>query len=98
MAYKEPKKMVVESPLYVLAKWSVPFGMATTIIGGSAWLTSTHNTVEQSQVELRQLKSDFREMNKEASNFSERLGRIEEKLDFIVKIMEHRRRNESDVK
>ena len=74
-----------------IVKWSVPLTMAASIFGGSAWLTTTHNMVEENTREIRELETDFKELTGEANKLNQRLGRIEEKLDFIVKMFERRR-------
>lgn len=85
---------------YDLVKWSVPLGMATTIFGGSAWLTTTHNMVVENTRELRELEQSYKELNAQSNELGTRLIRIEEKLDYLVKTMEinrerhtHERRN-----
>lgn len=75
-------------PLFPVVKWSVPLAMASTIIGGSAWLTSTHNATVENTRQLRQLQNEFKQLSKESSFLNVRLGRIEEKIDFIVRLIE----------
>lgn len=86
---KGTKKMV--DPLSILAKLSVPLGVATTIFGGSAWLTTTHNTVVETQQELEEMKADTKENRKavyqKLSNQDERLSRMEGKIDIIIQNM-----------
>jgi hypothetical protein len=91
--------MAIESPAFVIAKWSIPFAMASSIVGGSAWLTSTHNAVEQNRADLMRVENEFKDhrqrvydrldaLRADSSKQDERLSRMEEKLDFIVKIID----------
>lgn len=71
-----------------LSKWSVPIGVLTSVMGGSAWLTTTHNTVEHIQAEAQEIKEDIREhksnIYEKLYNQDQRLSRIEGKLDLLV--------------
>jgi hypothetical protein len=79
-------------PILPIVKWSVPLGMATTIIGGSAWLTSNHNATVENTRQLRILQQELKEVKDDTHGLDTRLGRIEEKIDLLVKIMEKRNR------
>lgn len=68
-------------PLTFFSKMSVPVGVLTSIIGGSAWLTSTHNRVEQVAREVSELKSEYRN---EKDRLADRLQNQEEKLSQVV--------------
>lgn len=79
----------------MLAKWSVPLGVATTIVGGSAWLTTTRNRVEQMASEVLDLREDYRvqatkvtdriqRQEEKIGEVQSRLAAIEAKLDFLI--------------
>lgn len=89
------QEMVEEPILTLLSKWSVPFGIATSIIGGSAWLTSTANRVDQVTSELRELKADYKEnkdhfdervttQDKSLSEVKQKLSGMDAKLDLMI--------------
>lgn len=87
--------MVNDPILTLLAKWSVPFGIATSIIGGSAWLTSTANRVEQVTSQLHELKVDYKQdkdhlddrvmaQDKALSEVKQKLSGMDAKLDLMI--------------
>lgn len=93
--------MVID-PLTYLAKLSVPLGVATTIIGGSAWLTTMHNKVETIEKEFGSFTVEYQEGKSKVldkvNNQDSRLSRIEGKLDLLIENLQtiRRRKNEGN--
>lgn len=72
-----------------LSRWSVPIGVLTTVIGGSAWLTTTHNKVNQIDSDMTTLRAEFNVSKDRISDRlldqDQRLSRIEGKLDIVIR-------------
>jgi len=95
------KEAKMVDPLAYLAKLSVPLGVATTLLGGSAWLTTTHNKVETIEKDLTVFTEQWHQQKSklydQVNGQDSRLSRIEGKLDMLIETMEHfRRRNASN--
>lgn len=75
--------------LYSVSKLSVPIGMLTTIIGGSAWLTSTRNEVVHVRSEFEKLEVEFRQFKRvtqdKQSSQGEMISKIDGKMDLVLK-------------
>lgn len=86
-------------PLAYLSKLSVPFGVITTIIGGSAWLTTTHTKVEMIEKQFTVFAAEYSEEKgkilDKVNDQESKLSRIEGKLDILIETI-RRRRNETD--
>ena len=84
-------------PLDFLSKLSVPLGIVTTIIGGSAWLTTTHNKVDAIDKDLSSFTVQWQEQRGKLSDQvnaqDSRLSRIEGKLDLLIENMRAWRQN-----
>ena len=74
----------------IIGKWSLLVALGTSVIGGSAWLTTTHNAVKENTREVRLLEEELKDLAKENGVTNGKLGRIEEKIDFILKLSERR--------
>lgn len=76
-------------PVYSISKLSVPIGMLTTIIGGSAWLTSTRNEVVFVKSQFEKLDKDFKDFKVMAiqrqQTQGEMIHKIDGKMDLILK-------------
>jgi hypothetical protein len=85
------KESKVVDPLAYLAKLSIPIGVATTVIGGSAWLTTLHNKVEAVESTLDErtdrASQERRVLFQKADNTETRLSRIEGKIDILLERM-----------
>lgn len=74
---------------YSVSKLSIPIGMLTTIIGGSAWLTSTRNEVVHVTRQFEKLETEFRQFKKDTQLKQqvqgEMIHKIDGKMDLILK-------------
>lgn len=72
-----------------ITKLSVPLGMLTTIVGGSAWLTSMHNQVEHVTARFERVETEFRlfkdvtQQKQQAQ--AEIISKMDGKLDLMLK-------------
>lgn len=82
-------------PSWIFAKLSIPVGVLTTVIGGSAWLTTTRNRVEQVANDLVELKAEYRSQkdkildrlemqDDKLSEANARLSGLDAKVDIII--------------
>ena len=74
---------------YSVSKLSIPIGMLTTIIGGSAWLTSTRNEVMHLARQFEKVETEFRQFKKDTQVKQqvqgEMIHKIDGKMDLILK-------------
>lgn len=80
---------VMPDPIYSVSKLSIPIGMLTTIIGGSAWLTSTRNEVVHVTKQFEKLEIEFRQFKRvtqvKQSLQGEMIHKIDGKMDLVLK-------------
>jgi len=69
---------------YSIAKLTLPISMVTTIIGGSAWLTSTRSDVNYLQEKVNIHVIEFKESLKMQHRQGEIVSKMDGKLDLVL--------------
>ena len=64
----------------------VPVGMVLSILGAVAWLTTMFINIQNNTDRLVSVESEVREINIQQAEGSERMARIETKLDILLEI------------
>lgn len=85
------RKRKMDNTFDFLSRVSIPLGVATSIIGGSAWLTTTHNRVENLSEEVAYLRVELKEEGEKRQHSDSRLARMEGKIDIIIQDIQRRR-------
>jgi hypothetical protein len=82
-------------PFSVIARWSIPFTMLISVMGGSAWLTTTANKVTALESEVAMFRAEYQlqrdRMFDQLSDQDQRLSRIEGKLDIVIESLRGKR-------
>lgn len=78
----------MENILDLFTKLSIPLGVLTAVIGGSAWLTTTHDKVETIEKDLSSFTTMWQEQKERLASQvnaqDSRLSRMEGKLDLLL--------------
>ena len=82
---------MADDVLFFFSRWSVPLGVVTSLIGGSAWLTTLHSNVDHLQAQSVTLRQELVEQRKGIEGQDQRLSRMEGKLDSILDFIARRR-------
>lgn len=81
-----------DSHHFSIAKLTVPIGMVTTIIGGSAWLATTRADVshldEKVKIHIVDFKKNELKVQTTQQKHGEIISRTEAKIDIMLKTMQ----------
>lgn len=70
---------------FSVAKLTLPISMVTTIVGGSAWLTTTRGDVNHLQQKVDVHISDFKTQKEKVDKQGEIISKMDGKLDLLIR-------------
>lgn len=62
----------------------IPVGFVLAIAGGIFWLSQMYSQVQQNRVAIGQIRQDITVIRDEQSDVSDRMARIETKIDLLL--------------
>lgn len=62
----------------------IAISLVVTFLGGVVWLTKIWVTATDNKLQVQNLHARINELERDISGFSDRMARIETKLDYII--------------
>ena len=80
-----------------LTRMSLVVALASAVAGAVSWIVSVENRTISNDGTIRELKLEVEESEEKTNDINNRLHRIEEKINYLVLLMQERRgRNETN--